>query len=74
MIKKETSVMILNREDLHGDKKNKSFHSIMSNDFDILVSRASHECGVVLFIDDDGNTKILKNRYGYEGFICKQLV
>ena len=61
MIKNE--VIILNRDDKVFHNKNKEFDKIEYYDFKIsreIFSKAS----IILFIDNNGRTKILKNRYG----------
>jgi len=59
-------VLILGRDDVR--HKVTDINSIGLND----VRYSSKPClihSVVLFIDDDGQTKVLKNRYGNEGMV-----
>lgn len=61
MRKEET--LILEREDMIKTRQGKDILLIGFTDFKISV-RPFHENGIVLFIDNNGDTKILKNRFG----------
>jgi hypothetical protein len=64
MRKEET--LILGREDMIETKNGKDIRIIDFIDFKISI-KPSQENGIILFIDDNGQTKILKNRYGDKG-------
>jgi hypothetical protein len=64
MRKEET--LILGREDMIETKNGKSILLIDFTDFKISV-KPFQENGIILFIDDNGQTKIIKNRYGDKG-------
>lgn len=61
MIKDE--VIILDRNDLTFHN-NKEFSEIQYYDFKISYGKIA-KASIVLFVDNDGRTKILKNRYGF---------
>ena len=67
MIKAET--IILFREDLFPIYQDKSFDEITINDFNFL-KREVMICDILMFVDVLGRTKVLKNRYGWEGVVC----
>jgi len=58
--------LILGREDMIETKNGKNILLIDFTDFEISVN-PFQENGIILFIDDNGQTKILKNRYGDKG-------
>ena len=64
----KTDIIILHRDDLFEASKDKSIEGIGHLDFDIY-----HEVvccnSVIMFIDDTGVCKILKNRYGQAGIV-----
>lgn len=64
MRKEET--LILGREDMIETHKGKNILLIDFTDFKISV-RPLKENGIILFIDNNGDTKILKNRFGDKG-------
>ena len=64
MRKEET--LILEREDMIERNQGKDILLIDFTDFKISV-RPFQENGIILFIDDNGDTKILKNRFGDKG-------
>ena len=64
MRKEET--LILEREDMIETHQGKDILLIGFTDFKISV-RPFHENGIILFIDNNGDTKILKNRFGDKG-------
>jgi len=66
---KEDKVLILEREDLNKGCEKLSISSITYYNFKVSVNQKCLSHGLVLFIDDNGQTKILKNRYGYNGGI-----
>lgn len=60
---KMPQTLILKREDLVDSQKTKDLSSIELKDFKTSNSLfITHD--YVLFIDDDGETKLLKNRFG----------
>jgi len=63
---KTTDTLILGREDMIDTEKGKNILLIDILDFKISV-KPFQTHGVVLFIDDNGHTKILKNRFGDDG-------
>jgi hypothetical protein len=64
MRKEET--LILGREDMIETYQRKDIILIGFTDFKISV-KPFQENGIILFIDDNGDTKILKNRFGDKG-------
>ena len=64
MRKEET--LILGREDMIERNQGKDILLIDFTDFKISV-RPFQENGIILFIDDNGDTRILKNRFGDKG-------
>lgn len=62
MLKNE--IIILDRTDLTIHNNNKNFSEIEYYDFRISDLRCL-SCSVIFFVDNDGRTKILKNRYGF---------
>lgn len=64
MRKEET--LILGREDMIENYQGKDILLIDFTDFKISVNKTL-ENGIILFIDDNGDTKILKNRFGDKG-------
>ena len=64
MRKEET--LVLEREDMIENHQGKDILLIGFTDFKISV-RPFHENGIILFIDNNGDTKILKNRFGDKG-------
>ena len=61
---REDKVLILERSDLLDMFKDKDFSLIDFSDFSLSYQRM-YEQSLILFIDDNGETKILKNRLGY---------
>lgn len=64
MRKEET--LILDRDDLINSSRDKTIADINFMDFKISLKPA-REVNIVLFMDDNGESKVLKNRYGDEG-------
>jgi hypothetical protein len=64
MRKEET--LILGREDMFEENQGKYILLIDFTDFKISV-KPFQENGIILFIDNNGDTKILKNRFGDKG-------
>jgi len=64
MRKEET--LILEREDMIENNQGKDIRIIDFTDFKISV-KPFQENGIILFIDNNGDTKILKNRFGDKG-------
>ena len=64
MRKEET--LILERDDMIETHQGKDILLIDFTDFKISV-RPLQENGIILFIDNNGDTKILKNRFGDKG-------
>lgn len=54
--------LILYRYDLIKDRRYTHFSNIAFCDFKISMD-TMHKVSIILFIDDDGRTRILKNRY-----------
>jgi hypothetical protein len=63
---RKEEVLILGREDMIETKNGKTILLIDFTDFKISV-KPFQENGIILFIDDNGQTKIIKNRYGDKG-------
>ena len=64
MRKEET--LILGREDMFETQQGKNILLIDFTDFKISVNKTL-ENGIIVFIDNNGDTKILKNRFGDKG-------
>ena len=64
MRKEET--LILGREDMIESNQGKDILLVDFTDFKISV-KPFQENGIILFIDNNGDTKILKNRFGDKG-------
>jgi len=64
MRKEET--LILGREDMIENNQGKDIRIIDFTDFEISA-KPFQENGIILFIDNNGDTKILKNRFGDKG-------
>jgi hypothetical protein len=67
---KINNAYLVRRENLTKQSKDKLFSDIELYDFafdmhDVNMSE------LIMFVDEDGNTKILKNRYGYVGNVNK---
>ena len=63
---KKQITLILEREDMFEIKNDKNILLIDFNDFKMSV-KSVYEYGIILFIDYNGQTKILKNRWGDNG-------
>jgi len=64
MRKEET--LIVGREDLIDNSKSKDILLINFTDFNSSMNPFQNN-NIVLFIDDNGETKIMKNRFGDDG-------
>lgn len=66
----ESTVLVLFRSNLTKDKEKLPFRKITLNDFkyDGSIRRAYQE-NIIMFVDEDCKTKILKNRYGKPGIV-----
>jgi hypothetical protein len=60
---RKEEILILGREDMFEVNKGKDILSIYFTDFKIS-GKHYQDNGIILFIDDNGDTKILKNRFG----------
>jgi hypothetical protein len=60
----ETDALILDRKDLHLEYRNDAIENISVNKFKYEVYKEITKKSVALFIDYDGATKMIKNRYG----------
>ena len=58
--------LILGREDMFETQQGKNILLIDFTDFKISVNKIL-ENGIIVFIDNNGDTKILKNRFGDKG-------
>jgi hypothetical protein len=63
---RKEEALILGREDMIETKNGKTILLIDFTDFKISV-KPFQENVIILFIDDNGQTKIIKNRYGDKG-------
>lgn len=63
---KKEETLILGREDMIERNQGKNILLIDFTDFKISV-KPFQENGIILFIDNNGDTKILKNRFGDKG-------
>jgi len=61
---REERVLILERTDLFDCFKDKKISLIDFSDF-VISFNLTCEQSLILFIDDNGETRILKNRFGY---------
>jgi len=68
-----TDALILKRRDLRENCKLKHFDDIDMHDFKSR-QRMFHVNNLILFIDDGLQTKLIKNRYGYEGIVVNTSV
>ena len=59
---RKEEALVLGREDMIEAEIGKPIHLIDFTDF--RISHTHFQQSIVLFIDDNGQTKILKNRYG----------
>ena len=60
---KELNALVLTRDDLDIITKDKLISDINLYSFNIGSSRSLHKAKLVLFIDDNGCVKVLKNSY-----------
>ncbi len=60
---RKESTIIFTREDLVKESENKMLNQIGLNDLKCSVD-VLHKESIILFIDFDGTTRILKNRFG----------
>lgn len=63
---KKEETLILGREDMFETQQGKNILLIDFTDFKISVNKIL-ENGIIVFIDNNGDTKILKNRFGDKG-------
>lgn len=68
---KTENVLILERDDIIESSKYKNFFDVEFNDFS-LSTKPFQLNGIIFFIDDNGYTKILRNRYGDEGNVMTE--
>ena len=64
-------ILILDREDLVEKAKSKKVSDINAYDIKGTIKPFCNN-GFVLFVDDDGSTKLLKNRYGKTGKVIEK--
>jgi len=67
---KEEKVLILGRLDLHPHASKKRVKDVSHIDFLCPVETFYKE-NLILFVDDNGTTRVLKNRYGDRGIVKK---
>jgi hypothetical protein len=66
-------VLVLRREDLILEAQDKAFKDVRA--FDLKFEYMNHGdksfqwADVVIFVKNDGSTKLLKNRWGNDGFV-----
>ena len=60
-------VLVLERKDLIVDHNKKVIEDITHRDFELSTTKLTIKYNIVLFIDENGRTKIIKNRFGDEG-------
>lgn len=64
--------LVLRREDLKkGRVEAKDARFISLDDFDRLTFQAVQQADIVMFVDDDNRTRILKNAHGSAGNVMK---
>lgn len=63
----ETTAAIFKRSDLKEESKSKNLHDIVFNDLLVSDKKFFVEQSIVLFIDDNQQTRILKNKHGDNG-------
>lgn len=61
---KLTNALIVFRGDMYPKKKEIPFESVNMNDFPFFTTGVMLHEDFVIFIDNGGESKILKNRYG----------
>ncbi len=66
---KKSDILILFRKDLFEHLKIKNIENINIYDFKVHQFNLIKTKHIVLFIDNNGNVNILKNRYGKQGII-----
>jgi len=71
-MRKEQNVIILERNDLINTSIGKSILLIGYSDFVCEMKEKLLKGNIVLFVDNNGQTKIIKNRYGDNG--CKMFI
>lgn len=60
-------VLVLERKDLIVDYNKKVIEDITHRDFVLSTTKLTIKYNIVLFVDENGRTKIIKNRFGDEG-------
>ena len=65
---RKEEILILSREDMSDNENSKDITLIDFTDFKISTKHFK-ENGIISFIDNNGQTKILKNRYGDNGHV-----
>ncbi len=66
--------LVLTRKDLKkGRVEAKDVRFISLDDFDAPSFKAVHQADIVMFVDDDNRTRILKNAYGSAGNVMKSV-
>lgn len=68
----ERTTMTIGREQMLDSKKDKDVESIEYVDFRIPYIKQMKNYDFTIFIDDDGSTKVVKNRFGDDGIVIKK--
>lgn len=58
-----TNTLILYKKNLKRDSYFKGIEEINSSDFSVPI-HSLYQCDTMIYIDEDGNSKVLKNRHG----------
>lgn len=66
---REGKILMLDRRDLNKTANKKTIEEISHLDFVVTSMQVFFEAAFILFVDDDGRMKILKNRHGKDGIV-----
>jgi hypothetical protein len=66
---REGKILMLDRRDLNKVASKKTIEEISHLDFVATSMQVFFEAAFILFVDDDGRMKILKNRHGKDGIV-----
>jgi len=66
---REGKILTLDRRDLNKTASKKTIEEISHLDFMVTSMQIFFEAAFILFTDDDGRMKVLKNRYGKDGIV-----
>ena len=66
---REGKILMLDRRDLNKTTSKKTIEEISHLDFVVTSMQVFFEAAFILFVDDDGKMKVLKNRHGKDGIV-----